>query len=202
MSLQAVTKTETWLKRSDSGIDFKPDLAKKKPNMRLITLMIACLMTVAVNAQEAEGVKPEGAHEAEYNSDAQDRDHSGEIDSRVQPSEDSEGGDFERESHDPDQAANTSGVTHRTVSSSGSPAILMTEEVPDGTNTMQRATLNTAGSPVPGRGAGQMSQHTEGDVRSENRKSDGELHKEIPGPTFVSDREAKSQKKNSKKKKK
>ena len=156
--------------------------------MRKIVLPIifGVVLSAGAFAQEKEGVKREGAHEAEFNSDAQDRDHSGEIDSRVQPSEDGDNGNADpgNQIHDASSAANTSGTDSPTVSSAGSPAILMSDsETPDGTNTMQRASLNIAGSPIPGskRGTGQ----TDGEDRSPNRVFDGQKQKSVPGASFT-----------------
>lgn len=150
---------------------------------RIIIIAIsACFLSIAAQAQEKEGVKREGAHQSEYNSDAQDeRDHTAEIDSRVQPSEEGDNGNADpgNQVQDASSAANTAGVDSRTVSSAGSPGILMSEETPDGTNTMQRASLNIAGSPIPG--SGNSSANKTGVDRSPNRVFEGKEQKEIPG---------------------
>ena len=151
----------------------------------IILASIASVLSITANAQEKEGIKREGAHQSEYNADAQDdRDHSAEIDSRVQPSEEGDNGNADpgNQIHDAASAANTPGVDSRTVSSAGSPGILMSEETPDGTNTMQRATLNIAGSPIPG--SRNSASDDQGEDRSPNRVFDGEKQKRVPGTVF------------------
>jgi hypothetical protein len=141
----------------------------------IIGLAICGLALTSAKAQEREGVKDEGAHEAEYNANAQERDHSGELDSRG-----GEGGSGEAgsQSQDASSRANTAGTDTRTVSPAGSPAVLMSDsDQPDGTNTMQRATLNIAGSPLPG--ASRQSSDANLEDRSENRVFSGEEQKSV-----------------------
>ncbi len=149
---------------------------------RILVIFLLGVGLISVNAQEKEGVKSEGAHQSEYNADAQDREHTAEIDSRVQSSEDGEDdGDAGEQSQDASSYANTGGTDTRTTSSSGSPGILMTDdEETDGTNNIQRATLNIAGSPIPG---GQSSDSKKGDGPSDNKKFDGKEQKDVPGTT-------------------
>ena len=152
----------------------------------VLPIVLGMVLSIGAVAQEKEGVKREGAHQSEYNSDAQDRDHSAEIDSGVQPSEDgdNENSDPGNQVHDAASAANTPGTDTRTVSSAGSPGILMSDgEKPDGTNTMQRASLNIAGSPIPGSaGTGEK---VNADDRSPNRVFKGEKQKRVPGTSFT-----------------
>jgi hypothetical protein len=123
-------------------------------------------------AQEQEA-KKEGAHQAEFNTESQDVNSSGAR----------EGGNENAEDQVQNAAspANTMGTDTRTVSSAGSPGILMTdEESPDGTNTLQRASLNIAGSPVPG-GTSKSAQ-VKTDDRSEYRTFGGKTKKKVlPG---------------------
>lgn len=150
--------------------------------MRIIVFIIGLFLCIGASAQEKEGVKREGAHQSEFNSDAQDRDHTGEIDSRVQPSEDGDNGNADpaNQVQDAASAANTPGTDSRTVSSAGSPGILMEDdENPDGTNTMQRASLNIAGSPIPG--SKNEGSKVKADDRSPNRVFEGETQKRVPG---------------------
>jgi hypothetical protein len=134
-----------------------------------IATILTSLTFIQVAAQVKEGVKKEGAHEAEYNSDAQDKDGSAEIDTRNQSEDERTGeSDAGNQVHDASSAANTAGTDTKTTSASGSPAILMNDsEEADGTNTMQRASLNIAGSPLPGHKKTSSSSTTED--RSENR---------------------------------
>jgi hypothetical protein len=142
----------------------------------IILLLLTAFFTGSVYAQEQQGVKDEGAHQAEYNSEAQDRDHSGEINSRSQSSEDIEGDNSDPGEQVSAAAVDTVGeadavpVGTRTTSSAGSPGVLV-EDGTDGTNTMQRAKPNIAGSPVPG-GTENTTSNT-GD-RSPNRSFEGE----------------------------
>jgi hypothetical protein len=98
-------------------------------------------------AQEKKGIKKEGAHEAEYNANTQEREHGPEVDMRNR--EEGIDNNADDQSHDPNSPANTSGTDSRMASGAGSTAE-PAENGTDGTNTMPRATLNTAGSPVPG----------------------------------------------------
>jgi hypothetical protein len=138
-----------------------------------IIFIVGLLFTVLPASGQEKGVREEGAHEAEFNAGGQDMDpgsnkDSGDLDS-----------DADAQSNDPDQAANTSGTDTRTTSSAGSPGILMeNDEVADGTNTMQRASLNIAGSPLPSQ---QSSKTRESGDRSEYRTSDGKLQKKVIG---------------------
>jgi hypothetical protein len=109
---------------------------------RIILLLFFALIAFSTVAQKKQGVKKEGAHEAEYNAVQQDSD--------AQDDSDEGQGNSENQS-DPDQVANTSGTDTKVTSSSGSPAVEDETEALDGTNTMQRASLNIAGSPLPGR---------------------------------------------------
>lgn len=143
-------------------------------------------------AQEKEGIKAEGAHEAEFNSDAQDRDASGEIDSRVQPSEDREGPPADAGNQQPENIKDASsgsvtvGTETRTASPSGSPGILVgnPDEV-DGTNTVQRAKPNMAGSPVPGgttiKTSGKPAKPE--DQPSKNKQFSGKEQQSVPADT-------------------
>jgi hypothetical protein len=106
-------------------------------------------------AQTKEGVKKEGAHQSEYNANATEREHSPEIDSRNPNHSDSSSSDvgqqdnFEDNRHSDVNTPSPAGT--KTTSSSGSPGVLMGDHnTPDGTNTIQSATPNIAGSPVPG----------------------------------------------------
>jgi hypothetical protein len=125
--------------------------------MRIILtcLLVILFFSMTVTfAQEKEGVKNEGAHEAEYNTDAPVRDDGPEMNSMnlAKDDENGEKKESEEESNaNNSRASNTTGVDTRTTSSAGSPGIPMDDEKQsDGTNTMQRASLNIAGSPVPG----------------------------------------------------
>ncbi|HLT74972.1 MAG TPA: hypothetical protein VKZ68_07790 [Ohtaekwangia sp.] len=165
----------------------------------LFLIMFIGLSVVFASAQEKQGVKEEGAHQAEYNSDSQDRDHSGEIDSRVQPSEDQEGapadaGDQDNSEPTEENVEMTPTGT-RTTSPSGSPGVLMEDEKsPDGTNTRPSAQPNIAGSPVPGGDDFGASGNSE---VPENKVFSGETQKETPGTE-----RNKREKKNDRKKKK
>lgn len=179
--------------------------------MKKTGLIIAILFSgTLVFAQEKEGVKDEGAHEAEFNSDAQDRDHSGEIDSRVQPSEDREGrpADAGQQSNEEGEVAGdvntTTGAMTRHASSSGSPGVMMDDEHErDGTNTMQRAELNVGGAPLPGGERGPVkAQKPENRKPNDNKIFTGDLHEEIPADKALETPRSKSDKKSGSGKKK
>lgn len=148
-------------------------------------------MSVAVisaTGQEQEGVKDEGAHQAEYNADAQDRDHSGEIDSRVQESEDREGAPVaageQTNREQPRESVELAPTGTRTTSPSGSPGVLMEDgRYTDGTNTKQSAEPNIAGSPVPG-DEGADSRESESTDVPDNKVFSGEPQKEVPGTVY------------------
>jgi hypothetical protein len=154
----------------------------------IIPIALATLAFSGAYAQNHEGVKKEGAHEAEYNADAQDRNHSGEIDSRVNnkdtTSDQSSTANQDNTERFNDQATAPSSPwgDSRTVSSSGSPGVLAKDQdVTDGTNTIQQAQPNIAGSPVPG-GKNTRSKQTgpQNDERSENRRFRMENQKSVP----------------------
>lgn len=145
--------------------------------MKKLILFVCAISLVSLSvigqdkAKEKKGVKSEGAHQAEYNANTQERDHAAEIDSRnatkgSQDQNTSDVGEEEanEESNDTENETNTAGVPSRDVSSSGSPGMATEDEALDGTNTMQRAKLNTAGSPIPGSRAASVR-------TSDNRKS-------------------------------
>jgi hypothetical protein len=113
--------------------------------MNFVLILICTFLTISSFGQRP-GVKKEGAHQAEYNAVLQDGDAKDNVESnRNSPEADTVDAD-------PDQYANTSGVDSETSSSGGSPGMPMEDaNRPDGTNTMQRASLNIAGSPLPGR---------------------------------------------------
>jgi hypothetical protein len=122
----------------------------------LVLLVFVALVTANKGmAQDKKGVKKEGAHQAEYNANAEKREHSPEIDSRNLNRSDSTGPDVGEQSNFDDHKnsnLNTSSPAGtKTTSSSGSPGVLMGDHnTPDGTNTIQSATPNIAGSPIPG----------------------------------------------------
>lgn len=127
--------------------------------IKILCFALFATITITTFAQQSEGVKQEGAHQAEYNADAQDRDHSGEIDSR-QNGEANNAGTGEAGTGDAGEQTNFGATVEtviitpagtRTTSPSGSPGILMEDpSTLDGTNTRQSAKPNIAGSPVPG----------------------------------------------------
>jgi hypothetical protein len=154
----------------------------KKRN--IVFLIIGTFISLAAYAQQSEGIKDEGAHEAEYNADAQDRDHSGEIDSR--------------QNDDVDGSENTTDVGEqtnfgatvenviitpagtRTTSPSGSPGIRMEDpSMPDGTNTRQSARPNIAGSPVPDASEVKDSENRGTDL-PDNKIFSGEEQRSVP----------------------
>jgi hypothetical protein len=138
----------------------------------VISLIFGLFAAFQSNAQEQEA-KKEGARQAEFNTESQDVNSSGAR----------EGGNENPEDQVQDAAspANTMGTDTRTVSSAGSPGVLMAdEESPDGTNTLQRASLNIAGSPVPG--GTSKSARVKTDDRSEYRTFGGKTQKKVsPG---------------------
>lgn len=148
--------------------------------MRLfLTIFFSISFVLAFGQKETQGVKKEGAHQAEYNANAPEKDHSAEVDSRTLKdgkeeetgtASNSSQGDNSGGDASPEQTANTAGTDTRTTSSSGSPALLATDG-PDGTNTMQRATINIAGSPLPGRSGSQGQDQL--DDRAESRLMEG-----------------------------
>jgi hypothetical protein len=117
-------------------------------------LVVLFFSVTATFAQEKEGVKNDRAQEAEYNADAPVRDNSSDVNSRDlakegEKAEKKESG--EEDNTNNSNQSNTTGTDTRTTSSAGSPGIPMEDErQSDGTNTMQRASLNIAGSPLPG----------------------------------------------------
>jgi hypothetical protein len=113
-----------------------------------IILLHLFLLPLFVAAQERRPVKPQGAHEAEFNSGEQ-KERSGE-DETIETHDAGEQDNTNKEALI-DPGSNTVGTDVSTASPSGSPAIATEGAEPDGTNTMQRATLNIAGSPLPGR---------------------------------------------------
>jgi len=129
----------------------------------LLSFFILSVFAITVSAQdkakEKKGVKQEGAHQAEYNSNTEERDHAADIDSRNATKakgderiNDAGEQEANEESADAENETNTEGVSTKDASSSGSPAVPSEDEELDGTNTVQRAKLNTAGSPIPGGG--------------------------------------------------
>jgi hypothetical protein len=147
----------------------------------IIGLTVCGLALLSARAQEREGVKKEGANEAEYNSEGQERDNSPEPGKRDQSTEkgkDSQGAGSQIQ--DASSAANTAGTDTRVTSPSGSPGVLMDEGNPDGTNTMQSATLNIAGSPLPG--ATRKSSSPKADDRSPNRVFTNKKQKSVSAP--------------------
>jgi hypothetical protein len=147
-------------------------------NKVIILGFLAMFLSVfAVQAQQ----KQEGAHEAEYNADSQDREGSGEIDSRIDPSANEDGnrvdaGEQDNVTGTTTPTINITPTDTRTTSSAGSPGVLMEgDETPDGTNTMQRAKPNIAGSPVPGSkqkesGAGSREDLSDNKIFSDKQK--------------------------------
>ena len=152
--------------------------------IKKLFLFIGSVIATTTFAQQSEGVKEEGAHEAEYNANAQDRDHSGEIDSR-------QNGD----AADGNQNANAGEQTNfgataenviispagtRTTSPAGSPGVLMEDSsIPDGTNTKQSAEPNIAGSPVPGAGRANAAGSQDSDV-PDNKVFSGDEQNAVP----------------------
>lgn len=123
---------------------------------KLVGLIILLCCGFLVQAQMDEK-REEGANEAEFNSNAQERDNAAEIDSREDELEEDEGNtqDVGQQSNAVSVTpSNTGGVQTATTSSAGSPALLAEDNgrSADGTNTVQRASPNIAGSPVPGTG--------------------------------------------------
>ena len=137
-------------------------LSTKRSIMKSIVLSLLVISLISITAysqdkaKDKKGVKKEGAHQAEYNSNTEERDHAADIDSRnaTKGANDENVNDVgEQEANenadDAQSETNTAGVPSRDVSSSGSPGVAA-EGALDGTNTVQRAKLNTAGSPIPG----------------------------------------------------
>lgn len=156
-------------------------------------------LSIAFNgfSQDNEGVKREGNHQSEYNADAQQRDNAAEYDSRDMESKEEIGTERSEET----QSTTIASGGGSTASPSGSPGLLNeNQKDTDGTNTMQRATLNTAGSPVPG-SAVKTSKQGEDD-RSDSRKISGKEQKTVPALEKKSDKDKKSDKKESKNSKK
>ena len=146
----------------------------KKNILFILVLCLATLTTIAQEkAKEKKGIKSEGAHQAEYNANTEERDHAADVDSRnaTQGGNDqnlNDAGEQEanEDSNDAENETNTAGVPSRDVSSAGSPGVPSKNGAVDGTNTMQRAKLNTAGSPIPG-----SSGKTESARTSDTRKT-------------------------------
>ena len=142
------------------------------------------LINTSLFAQESEGIKEEGAHQAEYNANAQDRDHSGEIDSRQAADAPGDGdstgvGDQTNFGATVETVIITPAGT-RTTSSSGSPGILMEDNsTTDGTNTRQSAQPNIAGSPVPDAAPAGKTKRQDSDV-PDNKIFSGKEQKAVP----------------------
>jgi hypothetical protein len=121
----------------------------------LIVILMMCVVGFSVNAQKQKGVKKEGAHQAEFNADGQQKDNDAQIESRnlkePRAGKSSIPGQDSVNVNNAASASNTEGVDVMTTSPSGSPGIRANGGNPDGTNTMQRASLNIAGSPLPGK---------------------------------------------------
>ena len=122
--------------------------------MKNIIVWILLLLPIAGFSQQEDnvkkGIKKEGAHEAEYNANSDVKDRSADVDSR---NGETTAGD--RKDAETTSKVNVEGTTNnqtdtRTTSSSGSPYTLMDDGERDGTNNRQSATLNIAGSPLPG----------------------------------------------------
>ncbi len=144
-------------------------------------ILFFSLSVVVAFAQEKQGVKDEGAHQAEYNSDGQDRDRSDEIDSRVSENEGGTPADAGNQNNLEPAGENVelTPTGTRTTSASGSPGVLMEDGTyPDGTNTKQSAEPNIAGSPVPG--GADFGATRQADV-PENKVFSGETRKDVPG---------------------
>lgn len=151
--------------------------------IKILCFAICALITTTTFAQQSEGVKKEGAHQAEYNADAQDRDNSGEIDSRQNGEANNAGTGDAGEQTNFGATVETVIITPagtRTTSPSGSPGILMEDpSTLDGTNTRQSAKPNIAGSPVPGATTTNESRSQSEDF-PDNKIFSGEKQKAVP----------------------
>jgi|GEM_PF-4187978 hypothetical protein len=152
--------------------------------IRLFILSVCSLFATGAIAQQSEGVKEEGAHQAEYNADGQVRDASAEVDSREngEPAEVDAAAANAGEQTNLDAPAENVIITPtgtRTTSPSGSPGVLMDDpSVTDGTNTQQSASPNIAGSPVPGGSAGN-GRDSNAEI-PDNKKFSGKEQESVP----------------------
>jgi hypothetical protein len=161
--------------------------------------IISALTVTTLHAQNEDGIKQEGAHEAEYNADSEVRDRSADVDSRVENNDtlrdQSNAGNQDNTERFNDEATAPSSPwgDSRTVSSSGSPGVLAKDETAtDGTNTMQKAEPNIAGSPIPGARKSKTSgKNPQNDERSENRRFGMEEQKSVPNNAQRKQSEAK-----------
>lgn len=153
--------------------------------IRIFILSVCSLFATTAMAQQSEGVKEEGAHQAEYNADGQVRDASAEVDSREngEPVEGDAAAANAGEQTNLDAPAENVIITPtgtRTTSPSGSPGVLMDDpSVTDGTNTQQSASPNIAGSPVPG-GSGTGNGRDSNAEITDNKKFSGKEQKSVP----------------------
>jgi hypothetical protein len=156
--------------------------------MKKICLILFLVIAGSAFAQE----RTEGAHQAEINS------RQNEVDGEVGPSQNMRDSrnvsEANEESVDPDSASNetnTRGVNVTTTNPGSSPGYPLNDGR-DGTNTKAEATLNIAGSPVPGSGTKSASPPA---------KVNSEVKKPVKAEPQAKSQDSKNRKESKKKKK-